>query len=276
MTNEDVIAVVAVTATKTVIEAATAAMATVTMTVGMRIATATREDRALSGMIALLCALRPHRLDLLPLAVQVPHTMTTPGDILPRHRHLPMTDLDGQAHHLRMLPLGTSRKICTEGTFGWMEGVIISNGAGNSVSIVLSVSGRRPLVLPQGICRLNETEKHAKGINVIAPLLFHLQRRIARRNGGVVKEKSASERGRKRIGESGDINVHKVLRMMRSVSVIVIAGRDAVGQGAENVAKLGHQPQAHAAPSQVMKMSGWKSLLPLAPLSPLFPLLCRP
>ena len=91
-----------------------------------------------------------------------------------------------------------------------------------------------------------------------------------------MKEKSASERGRRGTGESGDIDVHKVLRMMRSVSVIVIAGRDAVGQGAENVAKLGHQSQVHAAPSQAMKMSGWKNLRPLAPLSPLFPLLRRP
>lgn len=128
MANEDVIAGVAVTATKTVIEATTGAMATVTMTVGMRIATTTREGRALSGMIDLLCGLRPQRLDLLPLAAQVPRTMTTPGDILPRHRHLQMTNPDGQAHHLRMLPLGTSRKTCTGGTFGWMEGVIISIG----------------------------------------------------------------------------------------------------------------------------------------------------
>jgi hypothetical protein len=44
--------------------------------------------------------------------------------------------------------------------------------------------------------------------------------------------------------------------MMRLVSVIVIAGRDKVGQEVENVAKLGQEPQAHAAPSQVMKMSG--------------------
>jgi hypothetical protein len=127
MANEDVTAGVAVTATKTVIEATTAAMATVTMTVGTRIATATREDRALSGMIALLCGLRPHRLDI-PLAAQVPHTMITPGDILPRHRHLQMTDPEGQAHHLRVLPLGTNKKTCTEGTVGRTEGAIISNG----------------------------------------------------------------------------------------------------------------------------------------------------
>jgi hypothetical protein len=128
--------------------------------------------------------------------------------------------------------------------------------------------------LPIG--HLSEAEKHAKGISVIVPLLFHLRRQIAKRNGGVVKEKNASERGRKRTGESGNIDVHKVLRMMRLVSVTVIAGRDAVGQEAENVAKLGHQPQGHAAPSQVMKTSGWKNLHPLAPLSPLFPPLCRP
>jgi hypothetical protein len=127
------------------------------------------------------------------------------------------------------------------------------------------------------IGHLSETEKHAKGTNVIVPILFRLQRQIAKRSRGVVKEKNASERGRKVTGESGDIDVHKVLRMMRLVSVIVIAGRDAVGQEAENVAKLGHEPQARAAlPSQVMKMSGWKNLRPLVPLSPLFPLLCRP
>ena len=125
--NDDMIAGVAVTATKTAIEAAIAAMVTVTKTVGTRIATATQEDHALSGMIALLCGLRPRRLDL-PLAAQVPHTMTTPGDILPRHRHLQMTDPDGQGHHLKILILGTSKKTCTEGTVGWTEGVIISNG----------------------------------------------------------------------------------------------------------------------------------------------------
>jgi hypothetical protein len=134
MTNGDVIADVAVTATKTDIEATTAAMATVTMTAGMRIATAIREDHAHSEMIALLCGLRPHRLDL-PLAAQVPHTMTTPGDMLPRHRrHLQMTNPHGQAHHLRMFPLGISRKTCTEGRVGWTEGVIISNGTWLRVS----------------------------------------------------------------------------------------------------------------------------------------------
>ena len=91
-----------------------------------------------------------------------------------------------------------------------------------------------------------------------------------------MKEKNASERGRKGTGESGDIDAHKVLRMMRLVSTIVIVGRDAVGHEAENVAKFGHEPQAHAAPSQVMKMTGWKNLRPLAPLFPLFPLPCRP
>jgi len=126
--------------------------------------------------------------------------------------------------------------------------------------------------LPIG--HLSETEKHAKGINVTVPLLFH-HRQIAKRTGGVVKEKNASERGRRRTGESSDIDVHKVLQMMGLVSVIVIAGRDKVGQEAENVAKLGHEPQAHAAPSQVMKMSGWKNLRLLAPLSPLYPLICR-
>ena len=122
MMNEDVIAGVAVTVTT---EATTAAMATVMMTV---IATTTREDRALSGMIALLCGLRPHRLDL-PLAVRAPHTMITLGDILPRHRQGQITNPDSQAHHLRMYPLGTSRKTCTEETDGQMEGEIISNGA---------------------------------------------------------------------------------------------------------------------------------------------------
>ena len=126
------------------------------------------------------------------------------------------------------------------------------------------------------IGHLSETGKHAKGISVIVPLLFHLRQQIAKRNGGVVKEKNASDRGRKRTVESGDIDAHIVLRMMRFVSITVIAGRDAVGQEAENVAKLGHKPQAHAAPSQVMKTIGWKNLRPLALLSPLFPLLCRP
>jgi hypothetical protein len=71
---------------------------------------------------------------------------------------------------------------------------IFFSGAGNSVSIILSVSGHHPLVLPHGICayslrsssalysttpynigHLSETEKHAKGISVIVPLLFHLR-----------------------------------------------------------------------------------------------------
>jgi len=156
MTNDDVVT------TKIVIIAAIAAMATDTMTVGMRIVTAIREDRALSQMIV--------RHLSLPLGAQVPHTMTIPDDILPHHRHLKMTDLDGQAHHLRMSPLGISRKTCIEGTVGWTEGATISNGkylyvfacqnpssfflsaADNSVSIIPSVSGRRPLVLLHGNC----------------------------------------------------------------------------------------------------------------------------
>ena len=172
MTHDDVIEGVAATATctatKIAIKAATAAMATVTMTVGMRIATATQEDRALSGMIALLCGLHPHHLGT-PLGAQVPHMMTTPGDILTIRRHLKMTDPAGQIHHLRMAPLGVSRKTCTEGTSGWTEGVTTLNGkwlyvsacqnphifftgADNNVSIIRSVSGRRPLVLQHGIC----------------------------------------------------------------------------------------------------------------------------
>jgi hypothetical protein len=91
-----------------------------------------------------------------------------------------------------------------------------------------------------------------------------------------VNEKNASERGRKRTGESGDIDVHKLIRMKRIVSVIVIAGRHGADQQAENVAKLSRERKAHAVSSQVMKMNGWKNLLPLAPLSPLFPLLSRP
>ena len=87
-----------------------------------------------------------------------------------------------------------------------------------------------------------------------------------------MKEKSASERGRKRTGESGDMGVPNLLQMMRLVSVIVMSGGNAAGQRAENFAKLGHEREAHAASHQVMRMSGWKNLYPLAPLSPLFPL----
>ena len=114
----------------------------------------------------------------------------------------------------------------------------------------------------------SETEKHAKGTDVIVPLPFHIHRQIVKRNGGVVKEKNASGRAKKGIGESGDIDVHKVLRMMRLVGVIVILGGDAVGRQAENIAKLGHEHQARAARSQVMKMNGWKNLHLLAPLCP--------
>ena len=91
-----------------------------------------------------------------------------------------------------------------------------------------------------------------------------------------MKEKNASERGRKRTSESGDIGVHKLLRMMKIMSVIVIAGGIAAGHQAENVAKLSHERKAHAVSNQVMKMNGWKSLLPLALLSPLFPRVFRP
>jgi hypothetical protein len=121
----------------------------------------------------------------------------------------------------------------------------------------------------------SETEKYAKGIDVIVPLPFHIHRQIVKRNGGVAKEKNASGGGKKRIGESGDIDVHKVLRMMRLVGVIVIARGDAVGRQAENIAKLGHEHQARAARSQVMKMNGWKNLHLLAPLCPQSPLLSR-
>lgn len=121
--NEGVAVTATCTATKIAIKAATAAMATVTMAVGMKIATATREDRALSRTIALLCGLHPHHLSP-PLGAQVQHTMTTLGD---RH-HLVMTDLDDQTRHLRMAPLCVSRKTCTGGTVGWTEGMTILNG----------------------------------------------------------------------------------------------------------------------------------------------------
>lgn len=148
-------------------------------------------------------------------------------------------------------------------------------------------------MLPQGICayflillkytipnlcpvgRWSETESHAKSINVIVLLLFHL-RQIVKRTGGVVKEKNASERGRRRTGKGGDTDVHKLLRMMRLVSVIVMAGGNAAGHQAENVPKLGHEREAHAASNRVMRTNGWKSLHPLVPLSPRSPLLCRP
>jgi hypothetical protein len=97
-----------------------------------------------------------------------------------------------------------------------------------------------------------------------------------KRTGGVVKEKNASERGRKRTSKGGDTDVHKLPRMMRPVSVIVIAGGSAAGQQAENLAKLGHEREAHAASNRVMKTNGWKNLHPLAPLSLLSPLLFRP
>lgn len=130
MTNDDVAEGVAVTATctaaKIVIRAGTAATATVTMTVGMITATATQEVRALSRTIALQRGLQPHHPGP-PLGARVPHTMTTLGDMLPRHHHLKMTDLEGQIHHLRMVPQGVCRKTCTEGTVGWTEGLIILN-----------------------------------------------------------------------------------------------------------------------------------------------------
>ena len=76
--------------------------------------------------------------------------MTTLGDRLHRHYHLKVTGREGQTHHLRMVPLGVSRKTCTEGTDGWTVGSTILNGklletlmpffppgADNSVSIAL-------------------------------------------------------------------------------------------------------------------------------------------
>lgn len=130
MTSDDVVEGVAVTATctaaKIVIKAGTAATATATMTVGMITATATQEVRALSRTIALQRGLQPHHLGL-PLGAPVPHMMTTLGGMLPHHHHLETTDLEGQIHHLRMVPQGVSRKTCTEGTVGWTEGLIILN-----------------------------------------------------------------------------------------------------------------------------------------------------
>jgi hypothetical protein len=117
MTDDDVEVVTATcTTTEIVVKAATAAMATtVTMTVRMRLATVTQKDRAHSQMIALPRGRLPHHLGP-PLGAQVPHTMTTPGDVLPRHLHLKMTNLDGKIYRLRMAPLGVNRKTCTEGT----------------------------------------------------------------------------------------------------------------------------------------------------------------
>jgi hypothetical protein len=129
------------------------------------------------------------------------------------------------------------------------------------------------ILLPVG--HWSENEKYAKSINVIVPPLFHLQR-IVKKTGDVAKEKNESERGKRRTGESGDIDVHKHLRMMRTVSVVMIAGGSAAGHQVENVAKLSRERKAHAASNRMMRMNGWKNLLRLAPLSPLFPVLSRP
>jgi hypothetical protein len=313
--NGDVIEGVAVTVTSTatkIVKVGTAVMATIIRTVVMRITTVAQEDRALSGMmISLLCGLQPHHPGL-PSGAQVLHTMTTLGDRPPRHYYLKMTDREGQTHHLRMVPLGVSRKTCTEGTDGWTVGSTILNGKlalciRLSETLIGCFSSRRrqqrvnstfsiwppsppapardlcvfSILLKYTISNLlpldhwSETENHAKSINVTVPPLFLLQQ-IVKVIGGVVKEKNASERGGKRTGESGDIDVHKLIRMKRTVSVIVMAGGNGADQKAENVAKLSRERKAHPLSSQVMKMSGWKNLLPLAPLSPLFLLLFRP
>ena len=84
-----------------------------------------------------------------------------------------------------------------------------------------------------------------------------------KRTAGVVKEKNANGRRRKRTGESDAIDAHEVTRTMRMmielVSAIVIAGGSAVDQQAASVAKPGHEREAHAAAAkknQAMKTSG--------------------
>jgi hypothetical protein len=93
--------------------------------------------------------------------------------------------------------------------------------------------------------------------------------------GDVVKEKKESVRGRKKTGEDDDIEVHKNTRMMKTVSVIVIAGGNVASQQVASFVKLDLQRKVHVAPSQTMKTDGWKNPHPLGHLSPLFPLIFR-
>jgi len=131
------------------------------------------------------------------------------------------------------------------------------NGAGNSVSIVLSVSGLNPLVLPLGnVGHLNETRTRAKNINEVVLLPSRLHQQIVKRTGSVVKEKNASERGKKGRGESGVTDDHKLIRVMKRMSDIVIARGNIAGRQAPSFAKLGHEREAHVAGSQVTKTNG--------------------
>ena len=66
----------------------------------------------------------------------------------------------------------------------------------------------------------HSNETRAKYINEIVLLLHHQQ--IAKRTRNGVKERNASERGRKRRGESGAANGHKVTPVMKPMSDTVI------------------------------------------------------
>jgi len=130
MTNNDVTgaAVVNAKSTRTETTAATTATDTTAAEKKMpRTAGREEEEHGLRETIALLSGPRPLHLTL-TLGAQVPDTMTTPAEILLRHHQTATTDTGGQILHPRMLPLGGSRKTCTEGMAGWTRGLTTLNG----------------------------------------------------------------------------------------------------------------------------------------------------
>jgi hypothetical protein len=103
---------------------------------------------------------------------------------------------------------------------------------------------------------LNESRTRAKNINEVVHLPYRLHQQIVRRTGSVVKEKNASERGKKGRGESGVTDDHKLIRMMRRMSDIVIARGNITARQPPSFARLGHEPEAHVTSSQVTKTNG--------------------
>jgi hypothetical protein len=102
----------------------------------------------------------------------------------------------------------------------------------------------------------NETRTHAKSISEAVLLPFHPRRQIAKRTGGVVKEKNANERGKKKRGESGVNDDHKHIRMMKPLSDIAIERGKITGRQVVRSAKFSHERKVHIAHSRVMRANG--------------------
>ena len=104
--------------------------------------------------------------------------------------------------------------------------------------------------------------------NDVALPPFPLRQRIAKRNGGVVREKNASGRGREECDESGSIGARKLTRVMTSASIIATAKQNRPHRQTTILVKRDHDPVALVPNSPATKTSGWRSLRLLVHLSP--------